>query len=86
MQVGMVVPTLGERPALLEECLNSLTGQEYAGLRLVVASSPSAVIDVKRATSPHIAAIPQNGSGIVDAVMTGWRHFGDSVDVLGLAG
>ncbi|MFF3578283.1 glycosyltransferase [Streptomyces mirabilis] len=86
MQVGMVVPTLGERPALLEECLNSLTGQEYAGLRLVVASSPSAVIDVKRATSPHIAVIPQNGSGIVDAVMTGWRHFGDSVDVLGWLG
>ncbi|WP_225097424.1 glycosyltransferase [Streptomyces sp. CoH27] len=86
MRVGMVVPTLGERPELLKECLNSLTGQAYSGLRLVVVSPPGALTAGEQAMSPRITVLPQSGSGIVDAVMTGWRYFGDGVDVMGWLG
>jgi Predicted glycosyltransferases len=86
MQVGIVVPTLGDRPELLKECLTSLTEQRCAGLRLVVVSTPGAVEDVRRTTSPELTVLPQNGAGIVDAVMTGWKHFGDGVDVLSWLG
>jgi len=86
VQLGMVVPTLGDRPAMLKECLNSLTGQAHAGLRIVVVSPPSAVTDLEGAVSPDITVLPQGGSGIVDAVMAGWKYFGDSVHVLSWLG
>ncbi|MGW0206735.1 glycosyltransferase [Streptomyces sp. NPDC003233] len=86
MRVGMVVPTLGDRPELLMECLNSLTEQAYSRLRLVVVSSPAALTAVGQTTPPRTTVLPQSGSGIVDAVMTGWKYFGDGVDVMGWLG
>ncbi|MFF4562670.1 glycosyltransferase [Streptomyces sp. NPDC001435] len=86
MQVGMVVPTLGDRPELLAECLRSLLAQTCSGVRLVVVSTPAAVEEVTRCVPADVPVLAQDGSGIVDAVMTGWRHFGDSVDVLGWLG
>jgi GT2 family glycosyltransferase len=86
MRAGIVVPTLGERPHLLAECLRSITGQEQGSrLDLVIVTTPDALLRVRQECS-GIPVIQQRSRGIAAAVTTGWRFLGHRVDAVGWLG
>lgn len=85
MRAGIVVPTLGTRPELLQECLRSLSEQTGASVELVLVTTSAATADLSEAF-PHVPVVPQTGTGIAAAISTGWRHLGDRVDALAWLG
>lgn len=85
MRAGIVVPTLGDRPELLEDCLRSLAAQSHRAAETVLVTTAEAADSLARAF-PRIPVVAQNGAGIPAAITTGWRHFGDRVDALGWLG
>jgi GT2 family glycosyltransferase len=85
MQVGMVVPTLGNRPEMLAECLGSLTTQSGARLRIVLVTTAEYADQVGK-TFSEMPVIPQHGRGIAAAITTGWRYLGDQVDAVAWLG
>lgn len=85
IRAGIVVPTLGTRPELLEECLLSLAGQSGTAAETVLVTTASAV-DRLAGEFPGCCVIPQTGTGISAAISTGWRHLGDRVDALAWLG
>lgn len=82
--VGMVVPTLGERPDLLAQTLASITGQDGVDLRLVVVT-PEARVATLRAAHPGVDVVAEAGGGIAAAIEAGWEAIGpvDAVAWLG---
>jgi GT2 family glycosyltransferase len=85
MRAGIVVPTLGGRPELLAECLASLAGQPSETVRTVLVTTAEAVDRIAR-VFPRTPVLAQGGTGIADAITTGWRYFGDQVDALAWLG
>ncbi|MDX6350698.1 MAG: hypothetical protein QOF84_5488 [Streptomyces sp.] len=85
MRAGIVVPTLGDRPELLEECLRSLARQSHGTAKTVLVTTEDAADRLARAF-PRVPVVAQNGAGIAAAITTGWRDFGDRVDALGWLG
>ncbi|NGN65083.1 glycosyltransferase [Streptomyces sp. A7024] len=84
MRIGMVVPTLGERPDLLDECLDSLRRQAGVEQDLVIVTVESAV--ARLSERYDLPVIAQEGRGLAAAITTGFRHFGDRVDALAWLG
>lgn len=85
MRMGMVVPTLGRRPALLRECLDSLVRQTPVEQDIVIVTTEDEVEKVSR-FSDGLPVLAQEGKGIPAAITTGWKHLGDTVDALGWLG
>lgn len=84
-QVLVVVPTLGTRPELLENCLRSLMQQTYPLVKVVlVGPAQSAVPDIARAHG--LAFEPQPRNGIGAAINAGWLAHGHDAQVWGWLG
>jgi GT2 family glycosyltransferase len=83
--MGMVVPTLGDRPEMLAECLDSLTRQAPTEPDILIVTTAAAV-DRLVALAPGIPVTAQHGKGLAAAITTGFRAFGSAVDALGWLG
>jgi len=81
MSVLFVVPTLGERPALLEQCLRSITDQDVAVDLVLVAPPGRGVEETAARFGARFAADPRRGglSGALNAGLAtaarGTRYF-----------
>lgn len=84
-RVGMVVPTLGERPEMLAQCVRSIQGQSSVRVEPVLVTTGDAAAGIAEAF-PHLPVIPQRGRGIAAAITTGWQYLGDRVDALAWLG
>ena len=72
----MVVPTLGSRPALLEQCLASISSQDVATSIVVVA--PVGNADVDMVAAQHSAMVVADPGGLAAAINLGVEQAGPS--------
>lgn len=85
LRLGLVVPTLGDRPNLLRECLESIRQQSGIEVSTVVVTTSTSIESIKL-LAPDATVIAQTGSGIVDAIQAGWAMFRDDVDAVAWLG
>lgn len=73
LHVGLVVPTLGERPAYLAEALDSIASQESVDVSIVVIAPASAHQTIRPMLTSSAVLIEDSGSGLAAAINSGWQ-------------
>ena len=83
-RVGIVVPTLGERPDYLEQCLKSIRAAGQAHILLVVPKS----LDTSNLQSAGLvdSVVTDNGSGLPAALNLGIESLPESVEYVNWLG
>jgi GT2 family glycosyltransferase len=72
----MVVPTLGSRPQLLQQCLDSIVSQSVPASIVIVA--PEGNADVERLAATYGASLVPDPGSLAAAINAGARHAGPS--------
>ena len=74
-RVLLVVPTLGQRPELLEQTLGSIVGQQDEPADVVVVVPPDRA-EARRSAERVGAAVVDDPGGLAAAINAGWRLVG----------